>query len=114
MRVLLDECVPRPLRRELPEHEVSTVQELGWSGTRNGQLLKLIKDADFDAFVTTDQGLEYQQNLQAAEVAVVVLVATSNKLSVLLPLVPDLRLTLEHVRPGEAVRVPVLPRDQTS
>jgi hypothetical protein len=72
MRLLLDECVPRPLRRELPGHEIKTVQELGWSGTRNGPLLKLIKGMSFDAFVTTDQRLEYQQNLEAAGVAVVV------------------------------------------
>ena len=32
MRVLLDECVPRPLRRELAGHDVQTVQELGWGG----------------------------------------------------------------------------------
>jgi hypothetical protein len=105
MRLLLDECVPRPLRRELPGHEIKTVQELGWSGTRNGPLLKLIKGMSFDAFVTTDQRLEYQQNLEAAGVAVVVLVAKSNKLRALLPLVPELHEALARVRPGDVVRV---------
>lgn len=58
MRVLLDECVPRPLKRELSEHEVSTVQECGWAGTRNGELLELIRSTGFEAFVTTDQNID--------------------------------------------------------
>ena len=52
MRVLLDECVPRPLRRELAGHDVQTVQELGWAGKRNGELIALIRTVDHDAFVT--------------------------------------------------------------
>ena len=64
MRVLLDECVPRPLGHELTEHEVSTVQELGWSGTKNGELLRRTAEASFDVLVTTDQNLEHQKNLE--------------------------------------------------
>ncbi len=105
MRVLLDECVPRPLRRELAEHEVVTVQELGWSGTKNGALLRRAAEASFDALVTTDQNLEHQQNLKAAGAPVVVLVAGSNKLRALLPLVPDLREALTSIRPGQIIRV---------
>jgi hypothetical protein len=78
MRVLLDECVPRPLRRELLGHKVRTVPEMEWTGKKNGALLALIKEAGFEAFVTTDQNLEYQQNLQRAEIPVIVLVAFSN------------------------------------
>ena len=66
MRVLLDECVPRPLLRELSQHAVRTVPEMGWAGKRNGELLGLIKSAGFDAFITTDQNFEHQQNLQTA------------------------------------------------
>ena len=54
MRVLLDECVPRSLRRELPDHEVSTVAEAGWAGVKYGELLKLAAQA-FDAVVTVDR-----------------------------------------------------------
>jgi len=107
MRVLLDECVPRPLRRELSEHEVRTVPEMGWAGKKNGELLALIKGAGFGAFITTDQNLEYQQNLHAAGISVVVLVALKNTLSVLLPLVPELRSALERLRPGEVPHVSV-------
>ena len=54
--MLLDECVPRTLRRELPGHEVKTVAEMGWSGTKNSALLRLAA-AEFDVFLTVDQGL---------------------------------------------------------
>ena len=107
MRVLLDECVPRPLRRELAGHDVQTVQELGWAGKRNGELIELIRTADFDAFVTTDQRLEYQQNIAAAKIPVVVLAAHRNTLQALLPLVPKLRSTLRRVQPGQIAHIDV-------
>jgi len=69
MRLLLDECVPRPLKRELTGHQVSTVVEMGWSNKRNGELLTLVRAEGFDAFLTVDQNLTFQQNLQAAGVA---------------------------------------------
>ena len=65
MRVLLDECLPRRLKRDLAGHEVTTVPEAGWAGTKNGELLRLAA-ARFDAFVTIDQGLAFQLNMAAA------------------------------------------------
>lgn len=62
MRLLLDESVPRRLRRALPHHEVKIVVEMGWSGIKNGNLLALAA-ASFDAFITVDKNLPYQQNL---------------------------------------------------
>ena len=56
MRVLLDECVPRPLSKLLPEHEVLTVQRMGWSGINNGELLGRA-EGEFDAFITADKNL---------------------------------------------------------
>lgn len=76
MRLLLDECVPARLRRALPEHQVSTVVAEGWSGFKNGQLLALAGQA-FDALVTVDKNLPYQQNQGTLPVAVLVLDATS-------------------------------------
>jgi hypothetical protein len=64
MRVLLDECVPRALRKELPGHEVKTVAEAGWAGVRNGELLQLAAK-QFDLLLTVDRNLEYQRTLQA-------------------------------------------------
>jgi hypothetical protein len=62
MRLLLDECMPRRLKQELFGHDVSTVQEMGWAGIKNGALLQLASGS-FDALLTVDQGIEYQQNL---------------------------------------------------
>jgi hypothetical protein len=62
MNVLLDACVPRPLRKFLPDHTVRTAQEMGWGRLKNGSLLQEA-EAQFDVFITTDQNLQYQQNL---------------------------------------------------
>lgn len=77
MRVLLDECAPRRLRRELPEHEVVTVTERGWSGIENGELLALA-EAEFDVFLTVDQNLKYQQNLAVLKIGLILMVARNN------------------------------------
>lgn len=104
MRVLLDECVPRKLKQELPGHEVLTVTERGWSGVKNGELLALAV-AEFDAFLTVDQNLKYQQNLQTFSIAILLLIAPNNRLKTLLPLMPDVREALAEIKAGEFVRV---------
>ena len=76
MRILLDECVPRPLRRELAGHDVRTIREMGWAGKKNGELLSLMAGAGFEVLLTVDQNLRYQQNLTAAGVAEMDLAAT--------------------------------------
>ena len=105
MRILLDECVPRPLRRELSGHEVRTVVEMGWDGKRNGELLRLLTAEQFAVFLTTDQNLRCQQNLHGLQVAVVVLVAPTNRLDDLVPLMPTVRTVLETIQPGAVVDV---------
>ena len=105
MRLLLDESVPRPLKRELPVHDVSTFVEMGWSGKRNSELLRLVVAGGFDAFLTVDQNLPFQQNLRAAGIAVILLIAHTNRLSELRPLVPELRGALERVTSGDFVRI---------
>ena len=105
MRILLDECAPRPLKRELVDYEIRTVVEMGWSGKKNGELLRLMSQEGFTILLTTDQNLRYQQNLQQAGVAIVVLVASSNKLSDLLPLIPDARGVFDTIAPGEVIEV---------
>lgn len=105
MRILLDECAPRPLKCELAEYEIRTVVEMGWSGKKNGELLWLMSQEGFTILLTTDQNLCYQQNLQQSGVAVVVLVAPSNRLPDLLPLLPDARNVLNAISPGEVIEV---------
>lgn len=76
MRILFDQGTPVPLRRELTGHGIITVYELGWSTLKNGELLRTA-EADFDAFVTTDRNLRYQQNLAGKRLAILVLPTTS-------------------------------------
>jgi predicted nuclease of predicted toxin-antitoxin system len=104
MRLLLDECVPRRLKRELPGHETRTVQELGWAGIKNGALLKLA-NGQFDALLTVDQGIEYQQNLAGLSISVVVMVAPSNDVDDLRPLLPAVEQSLATLRAGEIRQV---------
>jgi len=98
MRILLDESLPIELRSELVGHDVRTVQDLEWSGTRNGEVLARAADR-FDVFLTADQNLRYQQNLSRLPVAVVVLVATSNRIDELRPLMPRLSVVLSSLQP---------------
>lgn len=104
MRLLLDESVPARLRRNLPAHEVRTVTEMGWSGARNGELLALAA-AWFDALVTVDKNLPYQQNLALLPLAVIVLDTRSNELQALVPLVPQLERALARLEPRTCVVV---------
>ncbi len=104
-RVLLDESVPRQLARVLEGYVVSTVQAEGWSGLKNGDLLRTAMEL-FDVVVTADRGMRYQQNLTGIDVCVVVMVARSNRLSDLLPLVPDLRAAMDAGVPGSIIEVP--------
>ena len=105
MRLLLDECVPRKFKRELPGHETSTVSEMGWSGKRNGELLALMRTRDFDAFVTVDRNVQFQQNIKASGIAVVVIEARTNRPEELRPLAPAVLQALSTITPGSLTRV---------
>ena len=98
MRILLDEDLPRRLAAFLVGHEVSTVQRSGWAGIKNGELLKLAS-ADFDVFLSMDSNLEFQQNVSALPIAVLIIQALSNRLEHLTPLVPSILKELNHVPP---------------
>jgi hypothetical protein len=105
MRILLDECVPRRLGREFAGHDVRTVPEMGWSGKKNGELLQLMTGQGFEVLLTVDQSIRHQQNLQTAGVAVLVLVAPSNRLADLVPLVPSAQSALGSIKPGDVVEI---------
>ncbi|MCX7789906.1 MAG: DUF5615 family PIN-like protein [Chloroflexaceae bacterium] len=104
MKVLLDECLPRKLKYDLPGHTVSTVPEMGWAGTKNSELLRLAESA-FEVFVTADQNVEYQQNLRSTMLGIVVLVAPNNRLATLRPLMPKVALALATIQPGDLVYI---------
>ena len=106
--MLLDECVPRRLRRELLGHDVHTVTEMGWSGIKNGPLLRRAAQ-EFDVFLTVDQGVEYQQNPLGLDLAIVVMVAATNDIDDLRPLMPRVRETLSSASPGTIVKIQIQP-----
>jgi hypothetical protein len=93
MRLLLDESTPVKLRRYLPAHDVRTVVEMGWSGVKNGQLLALAATG-FDALITVDKNMPYQQSHATLPLPVFVLSSLSNELSALLPLLGALEREL--------------------
>ena len=104
MRVLLDECVDRRLAQDIAEHEVRTVPAMGWATIKNGELLALAA-GQFDAFVTVDRNLAFQQHLPRFPIAVIVLRAPTNRLVDLRPLVPELLEKLPRAKKGEVTSI---------
>ena len=104
MRVLLDECLPRKLKRDLAGHDSRTVPEMGWASKENGELLELAA-VQFDVFLTVDRNLSYQQDLGRFNIAIVVLVARGNRLADLRPLMPQVLEVLAGIRAGQVLRV---------
>ena len=104
MRLLLDECLPKQLKRHLAGHETLTVPEAGLAGLKNGALLRRIS-GKFDVFITVDANLRFQQNLAAFNVAVVVLRAHSNDMTDLLPLIPEVLTVIASAKPGTVEEV---------
>jgi predicted nuclease of predicted toxin-antitoxin system len=101
MRLLLDECLPARLRRDLPGHEVQTVPRAGWAGIKNGKLLRLVADSgEFDVFLTVDKKLPHEQKTKELPFAVVVLRAKSNRFEDTHPLIPEVLRRLPQFRPG--------------
>ena len=106
MKVLVDECVDWRLSREIVGHEVRTARQMGWSTIRNGELLALASNA-FEVFITVDRNLSFQQNLPTFDIAVIVLRATSNRLSELQLLVPELLASIPTAKRGAVTYVGV-------
>jgi hypothetical protein len=103
MKVLLDECVPHVVKKRLPAHDIRTVQEMGWAGIKNGELLTLA-EPQFGVFVTTDKNLRYQQNLNQRKLAFVLL--PSNQVPVVEAMIPALEAALVVIKTGDFVEIP--------
>jgi predicted nuclease of predicted toxin-antitoxin system len=104
MRILVDECVPSPLRRLIPNHECYTTQQQGWGGLKNGELLSKA-EAEFDLFITADQSLRYQQNLTNRKIAILEL--SVNDLTRIQRAAGLIRAAVEKIQPGEFLRLEV-------
>lgn len=111
MKLLLDECVPRKLKTYLSGMDCKTVPEAGLAGEKNGKLLRLAVISGFQVFLTVDQGIEYQQNLQPSGIAIVVVRARSDRLDDLRRYLPQVLNALSSIQPGEIVKVGHTGRD---
>lgn len=97
MKILLDENLPKKLKLQFStEIKVFTVREMNWSGKRNGELLGLMTLDGFDAFVTIDKNLQYQQNLERFSIKLYILDAPTNKIETLTAYIEKLVLFLSH------------------
>jgi len=104
VKILLDHCLPRRLKRLFPEHEISSAGEVGWENLRNGRLLAAA-GTKFDVFLTIDKNLRYQQNPAKLPISVVVIMAPTNRFEDLAPFAPEIKRTLERLTPGALVEV---------
>ena len=98
MKILLDECVPWPVHKLLAGHECTTVQQCGWGGVKNGDLLGQA-EGQFDLFITSDQNLRYQQNLAGRRIAILGL--STNKLRRIQAAATQVLEALASLKPGE-------------
>jgi predicted nuclease of predicted toxin-antitoxin system len=103
VKVLLDECLPRQLRQLIPGHEVKTAKDMGWVGIKNGQLLRLAEDQQFNVFVTADQELKYQQNMVGRKLAIIIL--PFNRRKQMPAILPVLMTTLAKIQSGDYVEL---------
>jgi hypothetical protein len=104
MRVLLDECVPRALRNDIPGHHVCTVTEMGWAGVKNGELLRRAA-SKFDILITVDRNLEYQQSFPDFSLAVIIVHTASNDIAVLRSFIPAVLAAFPQSRAGAVTHV---------
>ncbi len=91
MKILLDESLPRKLKNDFEsEHSVWTLKEMSWLGKKNGELLRLMAENNFDLFITVDKNLQYQQNIKSIPLTIVVLRANDNRRETLKSLIPKI------------------------
>jgi hypothetical protein len=105
MKLLVDECVVRDLKRDLAGHEVATVVEAGFGGLENGPLLRAAA-GNYDVLI--DRNLPFQQNISSLQIAVMILSSTGITYADLKPLVPKILTHLSTTQPGQIYRVSVL------
>lgn len=105
MRLLLDENLPKRLKQDLKEHEIYTAADKGWTGVSNGKLLQFLIEDEFDALLTFDKNLQYQQNFTKYTIAVLVLNAPDNSYLTLKRLLPKIREVLSTELPNGPIEI---------
>jgi hypothetical protein len=104
VKLLLDECVTRFVKRDFAGHEVHTVEEAGFKGLENGDLLRAASGA-YDVLITVDQNLPYQQNVAGLGIAILVLAAKRNSYAILKPLMARASTALDTIKSGDVIRI---------
>ena len=104
MKLLLDECVTRYVKRDLTGHVVFTVEEAGLKGLKNGDLLDAAS-GNFDVLLTVDKSIPYQQNTTGLQIAIIILASHSNAYPSIKPLLPKVVEALKRIGPGKIVRI---------
>jgi predicted nuclease of predicted toxin-antitoxin system len=104
MKLLLDECVVRDLKKDLAGHEVATVVEAGLGGLENGKLLR-VASGNFDVLITVDRNLPFQQNIASLQISVLILIGSGITYADLRPLIPKVLKQLSLVQPGKIYRI---------
>jgi len=104
MKVILDECLPRRLLRDLPDHVVTTVPKQGWAGVTNGDLLKRV-EPEFDVFITMDSNIVHQQNLDGLQICLIILHGPNSRYETLQPLLPQIREALKQAKSGSVFHI---------
>ena len=102
MKILLDECVTKRLKRHLEEFEVYTVREMGWGGIKNGKLMGLCVENNFDLLLTIDKNLMFQQNLSKFSLTIVVINSLTSKLEELIEFLPSFKSTIGSLQKSQA------------
>src|SRR5687768_18519434 len=105
MKLLLDECLPRKLKREFVGREVLTIDEAGFKGLRNGELIKSASKSGFEVLISVDRNIEHQQNKANLSLAILVLSANTNRIESLLPLKAKALEVLESIKTGEVITI---------
>ncbi len=95
MKLLLDENLPKRLKSDFPNHQVFTVRDMGWNGKKNGALMKLLIENNFDALITFDKNLQFQQNFEKYQLPVLVLNASDNTYLTLQQLASKINIVIE-------------------
>jgi predicted nuclease of predicted toxin-antitoxin system len=114
VKLLLDECLPHELRHFLHMHQVFTATYMKWDGLKNGKLLAAAAADGFEAMITSDQSLQFQQNLRSLPIAVVVLRTQSNAIDDIRPLLPNLLVALTALEPRKVTAESMLRSPPTS
>lgn len=102
MNLLLDECVTNDLKADLVGHDVSTIEDAGFKGLKNGELLR-VASVTFEVLVTVDQNLRFQQNMRNFDIAILVLKARRSTYPFLKPLIPAALEELTNIKVGDIV-----------